>query len=278
MVVVTLLSLIVLALMAVFNTTQAAFRASVTQSDVLEGGRAAMDVIAGDLRQMSPSLGQTNNAANFFEGAVNFYAAVPSGYQSLVQSLIGSANNRVNVLESFFILSRQNQTWTGVGYAVNTTATDSINPLYRFSMSTNVASGSPWLLFYYFTNAVANNNFTNMSRLMNGVVDLRVRSFTPGGAWMQNSNNQIVPAANNVRCLPFGSGSGFGETGFQMFSNALPASVEIQMGVLEDRTLQRAESFPSVSSQSNYLAGQAATVHVFRQRVSIQNVDPSAYQ
>ncbi len=48
----TLLSLIVLALMAVFNSTQKAFRANVTQTDVLEGSRAAMDMIATDLRIM----------------------------------------------------------------------------------------------------------------------------------------------------------------------------------------------------------------------------------
>ena len=57
MVVMALLSLIVIALMGVFSSTQAAFRASVTQTDVLEGGRAAMDLIAGDLRAMTPSLG-----------------------------------------------------------------------------------------------------------------------------------------------------------------------------------------------------------------------------
>ena len=51
----TLLSLIVLALMAVFNSTQAAFRASVTQTDVLEGSRAAVDLITTDLRTMTPA-------------------------------------------------------------------------------------------------------------------------------------------------------------------------------------------------------------------------------
>ena len=40
LVVVVLMSLIILALMAVFNSTQTAFRASLTQTDVLEGGRA----------------------------------------------------------------------------------------------------------------------------------------------------------------------------------------------------------------------------------------------
>ena len=57
MVVVVLLSLIVVALMSVFSSTQTAFRASVTQTDILEGGRAAMDMIAQDLKEMAPSLG-----------------------------------------------------------------------------------------------------------------------------------------------------------------------------------------------------------------------------
>ncbi len=70
----------------------------------------------------------------------------------------------------------------------------------------------------------------------------------------------------------------FGQIGFVMFSNTLPASVEMEMGVLEDRALQRAESIPNSIAQSNYLAQQSGAVHVFRQRVSIPNVDPSAYQ
>jgi hypothetical protein len=54
--------------------------------------------------------------------------------------------------------------------------------------------------------------------------------------------------------------------------------VEIQMGVLEDRTLQRASTWPNNSTnQISYLAQQAGKVHVFRQRVSIPNLDPAAY-
>ena len=44
LVVVVLMSFIILALMAVFNGTQTAFRASITQTDVLEGGRDAMEI------------------------------------------------------------------------------------------------------------------------------------------------------------------------------------------------------------------------------------------
>src|SRR5580698_5587978 len=75
----TLMTLIVLALMAVFNSTQRAFRASVTQTDILEGGRATMDLISTDLRGMVPSDGVSNlvyYAGNntYALGAVNFLA------------------------------------------------------------------------------------------------------------------------------------------------------------------------------------------------------------
>ena len=66
LVVVVLMSFIVLALMAVFNSTQAAFRSSITQTDVLEGGRSVMGLIKSDLESMTPSFGVSNRARNFY--------------------------------------------------------------------------------------------------------------------------------------------------------------------------------------------------------------------
>ena len=60
-----LLSLIVLALMAVFNSTQKAFRASLTQTDMLESGRMAMGLIASDLEAMTPSYGSIRHSDGF---------------------------------------------------------------------------------------------------------------------------------------------------------------------------------------------------------------------
>jgi prepilin-type N-terminal cleavage/methylation domain-containing protein len=287
MVVVVLLSLIVLALMAVFDSTQAAFRASVTQADVLEGGRAAMDLMTQDLRAMSPSLGQSNN----FTGAVNFYAAV-TGYASppspLYQPMVGGSSQRTNVLETFFILSRGNAngvpTWYGVGYAVATNAPPGpLYSLYRFATNHSVAAIDPALIFARdFGNFLT--NITSGSHLMDGVVALTVRAYDVNGGWMTTNviaffNGQITTNVINKNVLYFQSGPpALGQIGFIMFSNTLPASVEIEMGVLEDRALQRAESIPNPVIQSNYLVGSAGQVHVFRQRVSIPNVDPAAYQ
>ena len=277
LVVMALMGLIVLALMRVFDGTQTAFRSGVTQTDVLESGRAVTDLIKSDLEIMTPSLSASNaivyasttNNVNLYV-AVRTYASPPS---PLVQSLVGSSSGqlRTNVLEEFFILTRQNRTWTGIGYVVGTNSPDgALYPLYRFSMSTNMMAAGPASLY----NAFASIPLTNSppwSHLMDGVVGLRVRAYDTNGIWM-NGTNGTYNAPNFCT-----NSTMWGETGFYMFSNMLPASVEVELGVLEDRTLQRAESLPVVA-QPNYLAGHAGQVHIFRQRAWIRNMDPAAYK
>jgi prepilin-type N-terminal cleavage/methylation domain-containing protein len=267
MVVVVLLSLIVLALMAVFNSTQKAFRASVTQTDVLEGGRAAMDLMAQDVREMSPSFGQSNR----FTGAVNFYTGV-NPENTMIQPLVASAAQRTNVLESFFVLTHENWNWRGVGYAVVTNSADGLYSLYRFEFPTNAARvQNP---AYIFTNEFQRFLFapTNYSHLMDGVVHLTVRAYDRNGVWMTN-NVLYYGGATNYNRNVFYFAPQWGEVGFEMFSNTLPASVEIEMGVVENQALRRAEVLGG-----GWLTNQAGAVHVFRQRVQIPSVDPSAYQ
>ena len=289
MVVMVLLSVIVLVLMAVFNSTQTAFRASVTQAGVLESGRAAMDLMAEDLRAMSPSSGtnyDTTQAWPFLGagyGAVNFCNAVLTTNVSppspLVQPMVGGSSQRVNVLENFFILSRGSAngvpTWYGVGYAVATNSpSGSLYSLYRFYAQTNTHA-DPRALFNAYASEINSGQWTNMSHLMDGVVALTVRAYDNNGVWLTNgyANLTNMTVENAWFSPPV-----YGEVEFALFSNTLPASVQVEMGVLEDRALQRAESIPNSSAQASYLAGCAGQVHVFRQRVSIANVDPSAYQ
>jgi len=288
MVVMALLSLIVIALMGVFSSTQSAFRASVTQTDVLEGGRAAMDLISTDLRAMAPSGGTNYVVVNnvFYLGPVNFAVSVKKTTSpQLIQSLTPIGPSRTNVLEDFFILSRENRTWTGVGYVVDTSSTNSVNPLYRFSMSTNVAATSPLTLYNLFVSEVNNGAFTNMSHLMDGVIGLRIRAYDLNGIWLTNGYAlRTIPEIKNTFFEPPIPPVN-GEVGMYMFSNTLPASVEIEMATLEDRVLQRAESRPNYlpapppnDARTIYLQTQAGTVHIFRQRVAIPMVDPAAYQ
>ena len=292
MVVMVLLSLIVIALMGVFSSTQAAFRASVTQTDVLEGGRAAMDLITSDLRALAPSGGATNIVGNANPAVtlagngqipVNFYLVVNNSIISppLTNTLVGSVSGapRINVVENVFVLSRQNQTWSGVGYVVDTSSTaNGLYPLYRFAPTDLPARPTPMQLF---TNFLANSvqpispYNTNMHRLMEGVVGFRVRAYDPNGLWLTNGypSGTSSTLKNTALFAPV-----YGEVGCCLFSNSLPASVEIEMATLEDRTLQRAESRPYGIQRDQYLQGQAGKLHLFRQRVTIPNVDPAAYR
>jgi prepilin-type N-terminal cleavage/methylation domain-containing protein len=290
LVVVTLLSLIVVSLMSVFSSTQRAFRASVTQSDVLEGGRAVMDLMAADVREMSPSFGNSKALISAYypdrDSPVNFFANTnPVFAPPLVQTNTGTTLARTNVLEMFFILNKQNLSWTGTGYVVDNVSTNPINPLYRFSATTNAVPQNASILFSNFLRGVAGRSFvndtTNWSHLIDGVVGLRLRAYDTNGVWL--TNGYALGQTNslkNVLFLP-----AYREVGFYMFSNSLPASVEIELATLEDRILQRAQSLPNdvPGSPPNdrrtlYLQNQIGKVHVFRQRVSIPNVDVTAYQ
>ena len=298
--VVSLLSLIVLVLMTVFNSTQAAFRAGVTQTDVLEGGRAAMDMLVADLKTMTASGYGTNYAnsalnsglapgyGDFPSNSVNFYVNT-NIYYPLVQSLPGSPGNeqRTNVLENVFLLSRQNisghDTWVGVGYTVVATNLTPAYPLYRFVTNAPVAT-DPYALLNAFLTGINRMSFTNgigWSHLIDGVVDLRVHAFDANGYQMTSSfSYQYNNAGLSTNYYPgvwFGTPQ-FGEAGFAFFSNTIPASVEVQLGTLEDHILQRAESLSlQPVAQSNYLSQEAGRTHVFRQRVLLPNVNPGVY-
>ena len=276
MLAVSLLSLIVLALMTVFNSTQQAFRSSVTQTDVLEGSRAAVDLITTDLRGLTASGGYSNGAVNVCSVDNNFNVSPRSlDYFPLQQGLIGSGTGaqRTNVLNWCFLLGRENTRWIGVGYVVVATNNHPLYPLYRFYAETNIAA-NPLALLNQFSNTVFASQWTNLSHVMDGVVHFTVRAFDTNGVWFTNgySGLQLPTVKNTVFYSQY-----LGEVGYHFFSNSLPASVELQMGVLEDRIMQRAESIPVQTARSNYLSGQAGAVHLFRQRVSIPNFDPTAY-
>jgi hypothetical protein len=292
----TLLTLIVLALMAVFTSTQRAFRASVTQTDILEGSRAAMELIVRDLNTMVPSDCGSNYyygaASAIYPGAANFfvtnYSDLANPYKPLIQPLPGSSLNRTNVVNCFFILGRENTRWVASGYIVNASSSSPLYPLYRFSAETNI-NFNPISLFWNFQNTIYNaqyyNQWTNLSHVIDGVVQLRLRAYDPKGYQLTNTyqtwNGLWTTNANIV----FTPGTPGGDVGMKFCSNAVPAAVELELGVLEDHALQRAESLGiagsepwAVSAQWKYLQNQSGHVYVFRQRVTVPNVDPSAYQ
>lgn len=275
MVVMVLLSVIILGLMAMFNQTQRAFRAGMAQTDQLEGGRMFTDLLRRDLEQITPTF-QTNG--------MNFYAQIPQ-YAPLQQTLPASSMPRTNVLQNLFFMSRYNQTWNGIGYFVRTNSDFGVagnmalvGTLYRFETNVPVSQfdGNGIRPYIAFLNAT--NRF-NISKILEGVVDFRVRCYDTQGFLLTNGSdsiesNNFVTISNSFNIAP-------GEVEFYGFSNNIvPAYVELEMGVLEPAVLKRYNSIPDAApsiTRSNFLASHAGNVQLFRQRIAIRNVDPSAY-
>jgi hypothetical protein len=63
-----------------------------------------------------------------------------------------------------------------------------------------------------------------------------------------------------------------------MSNSVVPASIEFELGILEERTAARARAIANANRRRDYLTNQVGKVHVFRWRVPVRNVDPTAYQ
>jgi hypothetical protein len=62
-----------------------------------------------------------------------------------------------------------------------------------------------------------------------------------------------------------------GATNLFFFGAALPAAVEVELGVLEPQTLDRLRSFETPQARGRYFTNQTSRVHLFQQRIPIRN-------
>ena len=254
LVAVTLLSFIVLGLFAMFNQTQRAFRLSMTQSDILEAGRAVTEMIPRELEQAAPS---DRNAVNC--------AMVTPKSAPLFQSLPGTTLLRTNLLQDCFLLLRQNQTWTGIGYCVRTNdpttgrlwlpETSSgqlgVGTLYRFAVTLPVlisAAGArtglpsdPSQLYVAFLNACAPGSVASIAisnRICDGVIHFRLRAFATNGfplfsdASHTNAcfrTNSLTAGYNLVSQTSTVPNPAYPDNWSSLYfaSNAVPAAVEL---------------------------------------------------
>lgn len=274
LVVVALLSVIILGLLAMFDQTKRAFTTGLTQVDVLESGRAAMEMMTRELSQMV--------SAPYDSNAVTFYAEI-APVSPLLQPLPGNnPEPRRNFLSEMFFLTRETNTWKGIGYWVGApdtgnsgaAALNGWGTLYRYQTNTifRAVPAHPWQLHALYYNF--NTRTQRMNRILDGVVHFKVRAFDPSGVWITNNlaatNSEVRPIELSTFAL--------NEVEFYRFTNnAVPAFVELELGVLEQRALARLQSIPDPVARRNYLQEQVGRVHVFRTRVPIRNVDPSVY-
>jgi hypothetical protein len=294
---VSIMMVIIYALYAMFNQTQKALRANITQVDVLESGRAAAEMLGRELEQLG---------ASHLPATINLYAQMMPGKVPLPQ--LGVDQNaaqpplRTNIIQEFFFLSRETNKWVGTGYRV--IGTD-VGTLYRFSTSTNYYQLDFTNLISAFVHAPITNAAgvvnTNFNRMTEGVIHLRLTAYDPDGLRLDatgtsstnmHPNYQIARLDRSGRVIGLVSsapGVVFAnvilepdpvdpfrrETRFRFISNALPGYVELELGVLEPATLKQYRSLlDSPKAAESFLQKQAGKVHLFRQRIPIRTAQP----
>jgi len=303
LVAVALLSFIVLGLFAMFTQVQRAFVSSMNQVDQLEAGRAVAQLLPAEIEQLTPS------GAN----AVTFYTQT-IGSAPVTQSLPGTTTAmRLNLLQDCFILLRTNQTWVGIGYCVRTNDASGrlwwpecgpgqlgVGSLYRYCATTNVLRSDthyqglpsdPSQLYTAFYTASQPGSMLISNRLCDGVIHLYFAAFATNGFPIVSyggytnaffRTNALTLGYSPVLPSQAHANSYANPVALVFWSNSLPASVELQLGVLEQHAVDRYNAIGTPAARLNYLTNSdyylSSRVNLFRQRIPIRNVDPLAYQ
>jgi hypothetical protein len=230
--------------------------------------------------------------ASGLAGATNLYVGSIPIVAPVVQSdLDERLPLRTNVLQEFFFLSHRTNSWIGTGYRI-LNAQNGVGTLYRFTVSTNYRRLTPFNLSgLYFTsdptNRATGTLSTNYHRVADGIIHMRLLAFDSFGQRLGVETTNFFPnyrvARQNIRqqLIPRGGTNDVnvvlrqdlaGQTKLIFLSNALPAYLEVEFGVLESDALAQYESLRGASANSalNFLQKRASRVHLFRQRIPIR--------
>ena len=135
---------------------------------------------------------------------------------------------------------------------------------------------------------------TNFNRVVDGVVHLRVKAYDPDGRllWPYSTNRYgtyrtLAEDMNGNRMGVYSTAGSLADanvvlrqqfafdpqlnTQLTFMSNALPAYVELELGVLEPVALKQYQAL-SAKAAADFLSRQPGKVHLFRQRIPIRTV------
>jgi hypothetical protein len=300
LVTVALLVVIILGLTAMFNQTRKAFTVGLGNVDYQDAGRTAMDLITRELEQLSPcnySLAVTNAGVVTYVPGVNFYLTVSPKFRPVAWPTPTGDTNAFS-MDRLYFLNRYNQQWNVIGYTLlPTDTTNGVGTLYQYSSNdvaptqlTGINNAAPNIDPI---NLLLNSTPAVTSRVVDGVVDFRIRAFDRNGVLIPNTNVTFnYPDNFNAVIIsrPMYPNTGVyaglanqlpqltNDFGYTFYSNAVPAYVEVELGILESPVLAQLQALTnSPAAYAQFLTSHAGQVHIFRQRVTIPAVDPTAY-
>ena len=252
LVAVALLAVIMLGLLAMFHQTQRAFRLGSTQVDVAEAGRATMQVLSGELKQMVPSP-EAPIPGLYTDNTYN--TMLPLWRPDPTEPLEA-------YLKELFFVTRENDQWVARGYFVEAvTPLGGAGTLYQFS--------------------------TNISTSVSNAFDRAFRQFKIAkGETQPRVTDRVVHLnlyAYDAYGFPWlGNGPGTNQNELDFRTNQLPAFVELELGILEPKTYERFRSRydgtgPGAQAAIHYLTSRVDQVYLFRQRIPIRNVHETLF-
>jgi prepilin-type N-terminal cleavage/methylation domain-containing protein len=302
----SLLSILVLALYAMFDQTQKALHASVGQVDVMEAGRSAMDLLARDIQQaQSPNLLPSVNSKGVLVTNINLAIRkrtfTDSGKSFDPLGINDVAHRDFPLNELFFLTPYQGNQWTAIGYFVansqgaNLDPDDTLGTLYRYQEHdsagnplTEAARGADaaerFLGFYKVMDAKngasirkkgqdfisADNRRTNSTRLIDNVLFFHVLPFASTGVSIDTTTPRNFFTNSSATGIVLTNQNLDLLTTTTFVNSALPSALEVELGMLSPRLWTQYTNQANFSLKTNFLAKHAADILVFRQRIPLR--------
>jgi type II secretory pathway pseudopilin PulG len=250
MVAVGLLAFIIVGLLAMFYQTQRAFRSSATQTDVLEAGRAAMQIIRQDIQEM--------HAAGH-PLVTNFLMLPARGSTTLAFPLppkTGTNDLKTELLDLTF-LQKISDEWVGVAYRIEG-AGAGLGTLKRMEERHRLDSLDP------FTD-------TQVAPEQYGLITLG--TYWDGLPAGDAGFHRVIDGVVHFDLIPYDT-NGVPLSITNVFTtNFVPAYVDVELGILEPKTLEQVRArlnALNTNAARIYLKDRVERVHMFKQRIPIR--------
>jgi len=310
LVAVSVMTLVIYVLYALFDQTQNALKKNAAQVDVNEGGRAAMEMIVRELSQMEvsgyPPVMDLQSGL-ILSGSKSFHSrSTPDmnplllAFQPDTLTSEGTSEDleqgfRTNILQDFTFTSRGGLGFDITSYRV-VNAENGIGTLGRYMTSGSLHSTDPrssmvnkTLAFnLQFDSAVNQPSESEIFQpITDGVIHFRITAFdqfgreimasvpwpNPLGLNLQRLNSQGKPLYGVHTDRPL-DGTLVQEAGGQTrawFYGALPAYFDLEIGVIEPEVLEQVRALPP-QFQANFIGQKINKVSLFRQRIPIRQL------
>ncbi|HJN89516.1 MAG TPA: prepilin-type N-terminal cleavage/methylation domain-containing protein [Verrucomicrobiota bacterium] len=308
LVAVSVMTLVIYVLYALFNQTQMALRKNAAQVDVNEGGRAAMEMIVRELSQMEvsgyPAITDLQTQLTY-SGSKSFLSrttpdATPLllAYQSEALTPEGDDEDlaqgfRTNILQNFTFTSRGDSGFLVTSYRV-IGATNGIGMLARYRTNGTLRVTSPGQVQFnktdifnrFYFDPIASAPSGVFEPITDGVIHLRITPYDHLGRALGHGSLFYDPLGLNLErrgaagqaLFPVATDRPVDGTLMQdrdaqsqvQFYGALPGYFDVELAVLEPQVLKQVRALPP-AIQANFLGRQIGKVTLFRQRIPIRD-------